>query len=65
MEYISTRSDNRKFSFSEVFLKGLADDGGLFIPLNIKKFNESKMNSLKKLSYIEIGSLPRHIQDIF
>ena len=39
MEYISTRGDNKKFYFSEVFLKGLADDGGLFIPLNIKKFD--------------------------
>jgi len=56
MEYISTRSDNKKFSFSEVFLKGLADDGGLFIPSNIKKFDESKMNSLKKLSYTDLAT---------
>ena len=56
MEYISTRGDNKKFSFSEVFLKGLADDGGLFIPLNIKKFDESKMNSLKKLSYVDLAT---------
>jgi len=56
MEYISTRSDNKKFSFSEVFLKGLADDGGLFIPLSIKKFDESKMNSLKKLNYIDLAT---------
>ncbi len=56
MEYISTRSNNKKFSFSEVFLKGLADDGGLFIPMNIKKFDESKMNSLKKLSYIDLAT---------
>ena len=56
MEYISTRSDNKKFSFSEVFLKGLADDGGLFVPLNIKKFDESKMNSLKKLNYIDLAT---------
>ena len=56
MEYISTRSDNKKFSFREIFLKGLADDGGLFIPLNIKKFDESKMNALKKLSYIDLAS---------
>ena len=56
MEYISTRGDNKKFSFSEVFLKGLADDGGLFIPLNIKKFDEIKMNSLKKLSYIDLAT---------
>ena len=44
MEYISTRGDNKKFSFSEVFLKGLADDGGLFVTLNIKKFYESIKN---------------------
>ncbi len=56
MEYISTRGDNKKFSFSEVFLKGLADDGGLFIPLNIKKFDETKMNSLKKLNYIDLAT---------
>ncbi len=56
MEYISTRGDNKKFSFSEVFLKGLADDGGLFIPLNIKKFDESEMNSLKKLNYINLAT---------
>ena len=56
MEYISTRGDNKKFSFSEVFLKGLADDGGLFIPLNIKKFDERKMNSLKKLNYIDLAT---------
>ena len=56
MEYISTRSNNKKFSFSEVFLKGLADDGGLFIPLSIQKFDESKMNSLKKLSYIDLAT---------
>ena len=56
MEYISTRGDDKKFSFSEVFLKGLADDGGLFIPLSIKKFDESKMNSLKKLSYVDLAT---------
>ena len=47
MEYISTRGDNKKFSFIEVFLKGLADDGGLFIPLNIKRFDESKIDTVK------------------
>ena len=56
MEYISTRNNNKKFSFSEVFLKGLADDGGLFIPLNIQKFDESKLSSLKKLSYIDLAT---------
>jgi len=56
MEYISTRNNNNKFSFSEIFLKGLAEDGGLFIPSNIEKFDESKINSLKKLSYIDLAT---------
>tara|TARA_E500000178_G_scaffold20618_1_gene19269 strand:+ start:21 stop:1385 length:1365 start_codon:yes stop_codon:yes gene_type:complete len=56
MEYISTRNSYKKFSFSEIFLKGLAEDGGLFVPLNIKKLDESKMHSLKKLSYIDLAT---------
>ena len=56
MEYISTRNSHKKFSFSEIFLKGLAEDGGLFVPLNISKLDESKMNSLKKLSYIDLAT---------
>ena len=63
MVYISARNDNKKFSFSEIFLKGLADDGGLFIPLNIKKIDERKMNALKKLSYIE-NIYPLEIKNI-
>ena len=30
MEYISTRNNTNTFTFKDVFLKGLADDGGLF-----------------------------------
>ena len=36
MEYISTRNTKKTFSFKDVFLKGLAPDGGLFVP---KKFH--------------------------
>lgn len=32
MNYISTRGDNQSLSFSDVVLKGLADDGGLYWP---------------------------------
>ena len=35
MEYISTRNNKKKYSFKEVFLKGLAPDGGLFVPKKI------------------------------
>jgi len=32
MKYISTRNSSKTFEFKDVFIKGLADDGGLFIP---------------------------------
>ena len=41
MNYISTRNNKKNFIFKDVFLKGLADDGGLFVPKLIKSFNNS------------------------
>ena len=32
MRYVSTRDTSKTFEFKDVFIKGLADDGGLFIP---------------------------------
>ena len=61
MEYISTRNNNKKYSFSEIFIKGLAEDGGLFVPLNIRKFDDNKINSLKKLSYIDLATEIIHL----
>lgn len=56
MKYVSTRDNSKEFSFSQVFLKGLADDGGLFIPKSIKKFDKKKLNLLSKLNYKELAS---------
>ena len=42
MKYISTRSKEKEYSFGEVFLKGLADDGGLYVPKSIKKYNKEE-----------------------
>ena len=51
MKYISTRNSSKEYSFEEVFIKGLADDGGLFIPKSLNKFTENEFNSLSKLNY--------------
>ena len=51
MKYISTRNRSKEYSFQEVFIKGLADDGGLFIPKSLKKFSNEELNSLSKLNY--------------
>ena len=40
MKYISTRNGSKEFNFTEVFIKGLADDGGLFIPKTIPAISE-------------------------
>ena len=32
MFYISTRGDNKKLSFSDIVLRGIAPDGGLYVP---------------------------------
>jgi len=55
MEYISTRNNSDYFSFKNVFLKGLADDGGLFIPKSIKPFSRDKLESLKSLDYKQLA----------
>ncbi|MDB3974813.1 threonine synthase [Candidatus Pelagibacter sp.] len=55
MEYISTRNSSKTFNFKEVFIKGLADDGGLFIPKSLNKFSEAEIDSFKKLSYQDLA----------
>ena len=56
MKYISTRDNNLEFSFEEVFLKGLADDGGLFVPVNIQPFSKEELDRFKKLDYTDLAT---------
>ena len=54
MEYISTRNTQKIFSFEDVFLKGLAPDGGLFVPKKIPLYNSQELEKLRNLSYNEL-----------
>ena len=56
MNYISTRNNKKNFTFKDVFLKGLADDGGLFVPKSIKQFKNSELDNLKKLNYNDLAA---------
>ena len=56
MKYISTRSKEKEYSFGEVFLKGLADDGGLYIPKSLKKYSKDELLDLKNLNYNELST---------
>jgi threonine synthase len=55
MRYVSTRDISKTFEFKDVFIKGLADDGGLFIPETVVKYDENEIRDLKKLSYSELA----------
>ena len=55
MEYISTRNSSKIFNFKEVFIKGLADDGGLFIPKQLNKYSKAEIDSFNKLSYQDLA----------
>ena len=50
--YNSTRNAEKKVTASEAILKGLADDGGLFVPEYIPKLDVT-MEELKGMSYQE------------
>ncbi|MGN0383799.1 MAG: threonine synthase [Eubacterium sp.] len=52
--YKSTRGTDKTYTASQAILKGLADDGGLFVPVTIPKLNES-MDMLSKMSYQEVA----------
>jgi threonine synthase len=56
MKYFSTRDKSLEFSFKEIFLRGLAPDGGLFLPSEIKKYNKVELKNLSTLSYVDLAT---------
>lgn len=52
--YKSTRSNSEPVKASEAILKGLADDGGLFVPEHIPALDVS-IDALSKMSYREVA----------
>ena len=47
MNYISTRNSSNSFKFKDVFIKGLADDGGLFIPKSLHKYSQKDLRDFE------------------
>ena len=50
--YKSTRSESEPVTASQAILKGLADDGGLFVPTSIPKLDKS-LDEISKMNYQE------------
>ena len=55
MRYVSTRNTTKIYEFKDVFIKGLADDGGLFIPNSLPKYSEKEIQELKSLNYSDLA----------
>ncbi len=56
MKYVSTRDNSKEYNFEQVFIKGLADDGGLYVPMSLKKYSPQELHELKKLNYNELST---------
>ena len=56
MYYTSTRNDAIKLTASEAILKGLSDDGGLFVPSEFPKLSKS-LKEISELDYKETAYL--------
>ncbi|MCR4716486.1 MAG: threonine synthase [Lachnospiraceae bacterium] len=54
MNYKSTRNDNELVSASEAILRGLASDGGLYVPESIPKLSTS-LDDMVNMSYQEVA----------
>ena len=50
--YKSTRSDSTPVTASQAILKGLADDGGLYVPMEIPALDVS-LREISKMTYQE------------
>lgn len=56
MKYISTRDNSKELNFEDIFIKGLADDGGLYVPKSLKKYNSKELFELKNLNYNDLST---------
>jgi len=55
MKFYSTNNRNNVVPFKEAVLKGIADDGGLFMPSELPKLPESFINNIANISFKDIS----------
>ena len=51
MDFISTRSDNNRTDAAGAILRGLAPDGGLYLPEEVPSFSEEEVRAMLALDY--------------
>ena len=55
MNYISTRNSSNSLNFKDVFIKGLADDGGLYVPKSLHKYSQKDLDNFEGLQYTDLA----------
>jgi threonine synthase len=56
MRYVSTRGQAPELDFAGVLLAGLADDGGLYVPVSWPEFSATELRALRGLPYAELAA---------
>jgi threonine synthase len=56
MRYVSTRGRAPEQDFAGVLLAGLADDGGLYVPVEWPHFSAADLRSMRGLPYAEVAA---------
>jgi threonine synthase len=54
MEFVSTRGHTAKYGFIDTFLLGLAEDGGLMLPVSLPKLTQDQLNRWAKLGFEDL-----------
>ena len=55
VNYVSTRGENTGATYSSIVLKGLAADGGLFLPKAYPQVSARQLESWRSLSYADLA----------
>ncbi len=55
MKFYSTNNLNKQVSLKEALVKGIAEDGGLYMPVTIPKFEQDFFLQMPRLSFKEIS----------
>lgn len=53
VKFRSTRNKNLRLDCAETVIKGLSDDGGLFVPVEVPQLEKDEIEKLSKLGYCE------------
>ncbi len=56
MNYISTRGFEGKFTSSEAIIRGIAPDGGLFVPETIPQLTKEDLERMQTMQFYELSA---------